>query len=269
MRIAFVSLLSFVIHVASATAIADGLATLEPDLPREQRMANQIADAILDGEPIELDDGGNHRFLGIYTPAAESAARGTVVVLHGRGFHPDWSDVVQPLRIGLTERGWNTLSIQLPVLQKTAKYNDYWQVFDAAVPRIDAAIAKARQQHSGKVVLVAHSCGAHMAQRWVRTKGKEASDQVDAFAGIGLGATDFGQPMREPFAIDLLSVPVLDLYAERDFPAVHRLAAERREALVRGGNVNSAQIVVPDADHYFADRGDALVDVLADWLSTL
>ncbi len=41
-----------------------------------------------------------------------------VLINHGRGFHPDWVDTVQPLRVGLVDYGWNTLSIQMPVLAK-------------------------------------------------------------------------------------------------------------------------------------------------------
>ena len=85
------------------------------DLEREQRLMDQIIDAILDGDPVMLDAAG-HEFLSIYTEADEP--KGAVLILHGRGFHPDWADTINPLRVGLIEHGWNTLSIQLPVLEK-------------------------------------------------------------------------------------------------------------------------------------------------------
>jgi hypothetical protein len=28
-----------------------------------------------------------------------------VLIIHGRGFHPDWVDTVQPLRVGLVDYG--------------------------------------------------------------------------------------------------------------------------------------------------------------------
>ena len=64
-------------------------------------------------------------------------------------------------------------------------------------------------------------------------------------------------------------MPVLDVYAELDFPNVQRLAPVRREAMQRGGHAHNAQIMVPDAEHYFVDRGQALLDVVAAWLDTL
>lgn len=253
---------------AAVSAAADRAGAV-PDLQREQRLRHEIEDAILDGEPVDLRSADGQRFLGIYTQSATGPARGALVILHGRGFHPDWADVVQPLRVGLTESGWDTLAIQLPVLEKEAKYYDYAGIFDAAGPRIEAAVAMARARSGGKVIVIAHSCGAHMANHWLRTRGRLAMATIDGFVGIGMGATDFGQPMREPFALDKMSVPILDIYAEHDFDAVHRLAPQRAAALQAGGNPHSAQVVVPDAEHYFVDRGEALVGVIADWLDRL
>lgn len=267
-QLAAVALLATTAVAAPVAGSVPGDETLRPDLAREQRMADEIRDAILDGEPLMLHGADGHAFLAIHTEAT-GAARGTVIVLHGRGFHPDWVDVVQPLRVGLTEHGWHTLSIQLPVLDKQAKYYDYVQIFDSASPRIEAAIEKARALADGPVVLAAHSCGNHMAQHWILTRGAAAVAMIDAFIGIGMGATDLGQPMRVPFALDLIDGPVLDLYAENDFRAVLRLAPQRLAAMRRAGNAKSAQRAVPDSEHYFVDRGDVLTGEVARWLQTL
>jgi len=251
------------------TVGADQASPGEPYLAREQRMAAEIVDAILDGEPIEIETEDGLSFLGIYTETAVLPVNGTVLILHGRGLHPNWTNVVHPLRVGLVEHGWNTLAIQLPVLTKGATYDDYFEVFDDAIPRIEAAIAFARAASGGTLVVLAHSCGTHMAQHWMHARSDTAPAQFDAFVGIGMGAIDIGQTMREPFALDKLPIPVLDVYAELDFPNVQRLAPVRREAMQRRGNVHSAQVVVPDAEHYFVDRGQALLDVVAAWLDTL
>jgi len=241
-------------------------AARQPDLARERRMADEIVDTILDGEPLQLSATDGQLFLGIYTNSTQAPARGTVIILHGRGFHPDWVDVVQPLRIGLSTHGWNTLSIQMPVLDASAKYFDYVQIFDWAGPRIEAAIATARSTAPGPVVLLAHSCASHMAQHWMNVKGAQAVGQFDAFVGIGMGATDYRQQMVEPFALDKIGGPILDVYAQQDFPAVRRLAPQRQAAMRRGGNPLNRQVVIPDAEHYFADRGEALVDAVSTWL---
>lgn len=255
------------------------LSATASDLQREQRMADEIIDTILDGDAVFLraDD---HEFLAIDTRAEE--ARGTAIILHGRGFHPDWPDAVNPLRVGLVEAGWNTLSLQMPVLQKQAKYYDYVPLFPEALPRIDAAIAYVHKQHTqpdskghgDSIVLIAHSCGAHMAMAWLETQLKTRSTSkqtlpIDAYVGIGMGATDYQQPMRHPFPLDRISVPVLDVYAEYDYPAVLKNAASRFAQIRSAGNPQSAQVMVEQADHYYTDRGDALSDVVSHWLNGL
>ena len=235
-------------------------------------MAEEIVDAILDGDAVFLK-ANDHEFLSIYTEAADAdeKIRGTAVILHGRGFHPDWQDAINPLRVGLTESGWNTLSVQMPVLEKQAKYYDYLPLFAEAIPRIEAAIAFAREQASGpqsshKIVLIAHSCGAHMAMAWADV---ESFESIDAYVGIGMGATDYKQPMKHAFPLDKIKVPVLDVYAENDYPAVMKMAAERLRLIRAAANKKSAQAVVKAADHYYVDRGEALTEVVEKWLQSL
>lgn len=233
------------------------------DLAREERLKDQIIDAILDGDPEMLSADG-HEFLSIYTEADE--AKGAVIILHGRGFHPDWADAVNPLRVGLVDHGWNSLSVQMPVLEKTAKYYDYLPVFKEASPRIEAAIDFLKQQGNDKIILIAHSCGAHMAMQYVRDNGES---RFDAYVGIGMGATDYKQPMLEPFPLDKMKKPILDVYGGDDYPAVQRLAAIRAQMMQDEGNVLSKQIVIPGADHYFTDMGEPLVEEVANWLKKI
>ncbi len=230
---------------------------------REQRLADEIIDSILDGDPEMLEADGNE-FLTIYTEADEP--KGAVIVMHGRGFHPDWADVVQPLRVGLVESGWSTLAIQMPVLEKTAKYYDYVPVFPEAIPRIEAGVEFLKDAGFKKIVFIAHSCGAHMAMEYVRQKGDAA---FDAYVGIGMGATDYKQPMRQPFPLDKITKPMLDVYGAEDFPAVHRLASERLQQIKSAGHAKSKQVKIPEANHYFTDQGDVLTETVAEWLNTL
>ena len=231
------------------------------DWQREQRLADEIIDAIVDGEPLWLHD-GQRDFLGIYTEA--DAPRGGVLVLHGRGFHPDWSDTVNPLRVGLAERGWNTLSLQMPVLGKQAKYYDYVPILAEAFPRIEAGEENKKKQGNTRIILIAHSCSFHMVNAWIRAGRLR---DIGALVGIGMGATDYKQKMVDPWQLDRLTIPVLDIYGAEDYPAVQRMAAQRLAAIQ--GNSRSRQVVVPGADHYFSDRGDTLVEQVSRWLDTL
>ena len=255
-RSTFVALL--VLALKSGTVFAEA-----PDFAREARMADEIVDAILDGDPEWLEADGRE-FLTIYTEADEPAT--AVIIMHGRGFHPDWADTVAPLRVGLVEHGYATLSMQMPVLDKEAKYYDYIPIFHHAFPRIEAGIRFLREQGYEKIVLLAHSCSVHMAMAWVRAQSER---DIDGFVGLGMGATDYKQPMHQPLALDWLRVPVLDLYGADDYPAVIRLAPSRKALIEKAGHALSQQTVLPDADHYFTDRGDALVETVAGWLDRL
>lgn len=234
------------------------------DLAREQRIGEQIVDAIFDGEPLTLR-AGDHDFLAIHMASSAEPPRGAAIILHGRGLHPDWDTVVKPLRTALPEQGWETLALQMPVLAKEAKYYDYETIFSEAHPRIDAAIAWLKQRGIERIVLIAHSCGAHMAMSWVRQGGTG----IDAYVGIGMGATDYQQPMHQPFPLDRLTVPVLDVYGEKDYPAVLAMAPERRALMTKGGNGQSQQLALHGADHYYAGQGEVLVTTVATWLNGL
>ena len=154
----------------------------------------------------------------------------------------------------------------MPVLEKEAKYYDYVPLFANADKRIDAGIAFLKQKGIAPVVLVAHSCGAHMAMNWINTRG---DGDIAAYVGLGMGATDFEQDMVQAFPLDKMKVPVLDVYGEKEYPQVISLAAERQTLMQKAGNSNSKQMVLPEADHYFKDKGEELNAVVANWLNSL
>jgi hypothetical protein len=246
-----------------STLLASEIEAAEPDYEREARLAEQIVDMILDGDAVWLE-ADQREFLSIYTEADDS--RAAVLIVHGRGFHPDWADAINPLRVGLVDNGYSTLSLQMPVLAKGAKYYDYVPIFGFAHARIEAGLRYLRDQGHRRVILLAHSCGVHMVMDWIRDNG-DAS--IDAFVGLGMGATDYGQPMRQPFPLAQMQVAVLDLYGADEFPAVLRTAAERKKLAEAAGHPRSSQLVLPQADHYFTDQDDALVATVSDWLDQL
>ena len=231
-----------------------------PDYGREARIAEQIEPGIFDGEPVWLE--ANERaFLGIYTEADD--ATGAVILLHGRDVNPEEQELIGPLRVGLTENGWSTLALQMPVLEKGKQYYDYLPVLPFAHERIESAIQFLRDKAYRTVVLGAHSCGAHMANHWLNANGDQ---QIDGYIAMGLGATDRGQALKTPFPIASMTVPVLDIYGENEFERPLSLVADRQEMLAQNGHPLSTQIKVPGANHYFTDSGEVMVDLLAGWL---
>ena len=250
----------------SIAVCSAGLAAGPPvsDLERERRLAEQTVDAIFDGEPLMLNAAG-HEFLGIYTRSESGPERGAAIILHGRGTHPDWEQVAGPLRKALPAHGWSTLSLQMPVLGKDASYYDYVEIMPEAIPRIEAALDYLREQGTERIILIAHSCGVHMSMAWIQQHGDAG---IDAYIGIGMGATDYRQPMRKPFPFDRIRVPLLNVYGENDYPAVQRQAAQLEPVLAQI-NSRSAQRLIPGADHYFSGHEEQLGAAVSDWLDTL
>jgi len=235
------------------------------DLEKETRLKNQIIDYIMDGEALMLR-ADNHAFLSIYMQADQQPPKGGVILMHGRGLHPNWPNVIYPLRTRLPAYGWNTLSIQMPVLDNQSTFYDYLDILPEAYPRISAAVAFLRQQGIKRIVLLAHSCSVHMSIGWLEQHPEE---NIYAYIGIGMGSIDRGQPMRKPFPLETFDMPLLDIRGEYDYPAVQGQAANRWKRIQQAGNPGSRQLEIDGADHYFNDRDDALLAAVVDWLNSL
>lgn len=247
-----------------STALLAASTSRASDLEREQRLADEIVETILDGEPVTLTAAG-HDFLGIYTESVTEPALGAAIILHGRGTHPDWAQVAGPLRIALPEQGWSTLSLQMPVLAKDASFYDYEPVFPEAGPRIDAGITYLKEQGIERIALIAHSCSVHMSMAWLEQQG---SKDISAYIGIGMGATDYQQPMRKPFPLDRVELPLLNIYGSEDYPAVQKLATAMAPVLA-DIHPDSRQLRIDGADHYFDGYEEELAAAITDWLASL
>lgn len=233
------------------------------DLAREQRIAEQIEDAILDGDPVYLDDAG-HPFLGIYMRSDADQVKGAVLVLHGRGANPDWIDVVQPLRIGLTEHGWDTLSIQLPVAYAGADDREWLTLVPQAAPRISAAVEFLKQRKILNIALVAHSFGSRMAAAYL---ADNPAPEIKAFVAIGMSADKKNRNSGSLGALRKITLPTYDLYGERDLPQVLDSAKERRLAARDADNKAYRQYQAANADHFFSGQDRHLLSLVRTWLN--
>ncbi len=229
------------------------------DLEKEKRWADQVVDAIIDGEAVWLNDGKNN-FLSIYTEAEENTAR-TVIVMHGTGIHPDWQQVVQPLRVGLTSHNWNTLSIQMPILANDAEYLDYAPLYDEVAPRIDAAIKYLKEHGSKEIVLIGHSQGSAMTAYYLST----TEQNVKGFVAIGMAAFAKDPRMNSIKSLAKITVPVLDLYGDEDLENILASVESRAAAAQKAGNKNYTQIKIK-GNHFFDDNEETLVETVAEWL---
>lgn len=229
------------------------------DLAKEKRWADQVVDAIIDGEAVWMNDGTSD-FLGIYTEAAEDKGR-AVIVMHGTGIHPNWQQVVQPLRVGLTDYNWNTLSIQMPILPNEAEYDEYAPLYDEVAPRIKAAIKYLKDNGSSNIVLIGHSLGATMAAYALATSDIE----VKGFVAIGMGSYGDDPRMVPTNSIEKITIPVLDLYGNDDFKEVLETTKARAAAAEKAGNKDYKQVEIK-GNHFFDGEEDSLVETVAGWL---
>ncbi len=210
---------------------------------REQRWADEITPSILVGDPVQLATPDGRKFLGIYAP--NSKAQAGVVVVHGLGVHPDWG-LINPLRSQLSEQGYATLSVQMPVLAAEARGDQYPPLFPEAAARIAAAVKFLQDKGHKKVAIVSHSYGSRMTNVLLNQADAPA---ITAWVSIGI-LGEYTRPAT-------FKAPVLDLYGEKDFPEILEFAAKRAAAIqkVRG----SAQVRVAGADHFFNGMDNELV----------
>lgn len=229
------------------------------DLEKEKRWADEVVDSIMDGEAVWLNDGKND-FLGIYTDAEEDKHR-AVIVVHGTGVHPNWQQVIQPLRVGLTEHNWNTLSIQMPVLSNDANHEEYAPLYSEVAPRINAAIADLISRGNKKIFLIGHSQGATMLAYYL-TASKQ---NINGFVAIGMSS--FGNDLRQSGINSLksISIPVLDLYGLEDLDMVLNTIEARAQAARESDNKNFTQIQLT-GNHFFEGENETLIETVAEWL---
>jgi len=256
---------------------------LATDKEKEKRWAEQISDSLVDGEAIKLSDGKND-FLAIDTRAdtnsdsqsdtpddvsqeqpssTKNRSDTGIIILHGIGIHPDWETVIQPLRVQLAEQGWNTLSLQMPVLNNDAKARDYQPLMKEVPARIDAGIRQMAKEGAKKIVIIAHSMGAQMANYYLAHKKVYREAQTDtpivAYIGIGMGAGNTK-------SLKKIKLPILDLYGSEDLPSVKESAPMR--ATAASHNKKYKQKMVKGANHFFEGKDDKLVKVVAEALDS-
>ena len=220
------------------------------DYEREARWAKETLATLMVGEAVQIEQKNGHRFLGLYTPAAQP--RGAVIIAHGRGWGPDF-ELYGVLRTTLAEAGYSTLSIQLPVLPGTAKIGDYLPMFPDSTERFTLAVEWLHAKGFKKVAIVSHSLGATMANQYLITAPNPA---VDAWVFISII-----NGLEDMFRI---KIPVLDVYGTLDWQVTRYGGEERRAQIIK--TPGSEQVVIQGAEHFYEQQTDELTRVIATFL---
>ena len=237
----FISLILLSFSVFAAT---------ESDYAKEKRWANQVEDSLLDGDAVWLSS-NNHKFLTIFTES-ETESQKAAIIIHGIGAHPDWQQVVQPLRVSLTQYGYHTLSIQMPILANGVAGKEYLPLFPKGDARIKAAVEFLNKKGMKVNLLVAHSLGSSMALHFLANNNNSFSH----FIGIGM---NFGSLQY----LEKLTIPILDLYGTDDIGPVLDSVAKRKLASKNNSKYTQVQV---KADHFFSNNDELLIETVTNWL---
>ena len=227
------------------------------DLEKEQRWREQVEDSIMDGEAVDLVVEGRKIFA-IYMEAEDGSDKGMIVV-HGTGIHPNWQQVVQPIRVEMAAHGWNTLSIQMPILHNEAQYEEYVALYPEVPPRLRAAEAFLKDRGIQTLLIAAHSQGATMSSYYL---SRHPSD-VKGLIAIGMGATQKDSHINSAQSLKKITIPVLDLYGDDDLPGVLDTVDARTESSAH--NAQYSQQMIKGANHFFDGMDDELVSAVAGW----
>lgn len=232
------------------------------DLLREQRNAYEIRNNLAVGKAIDLK-AGEQEFLAIHQESGSKEIKGAVILLHGMGSNPAWAAVVQPLRTGLAEQGWETLSLQMPLAPLGVASANYEPLIPEAAPRISAAIEFLKQRKIKKIVIIGHSLGARMG---LEALAAGLPKEVIAFVAIG-APTQVDEPGTGTLgALNKIKLPLLDIFGSRDFPSIMAGAKARETAAHDAGNNGYQQIEIVGADHFFQGMEDGLLARVRSWI---
>lgn len=233
-----------------AGLLVAGASAPAQDYEREARWAEQTQAGLMVGDAVQLEQKNGHRFLCLYTRAANE--RGAVVIAHGRGWSPDY-DLYGDLRTRLADAGYSTLSIQMPVLPSTAKIGDYLPTFPDADERLALAIGWLRARGEAKVAIVSHSLGATMANHYlIRTPDPGVEAWV--FLSIINGLEDMYR----------IKIPVLDVFGSQDWDVTRFGADERKAQIAR--IAGSQQVIIAGGQHFYEDKREALTALIVAFL---
>jgi hypothetical protein len=133
--------------VAAETSAPAPVASERPPTPsRGDAMAADLARQLSASEFVSMKEGDGD-FVALWRPANVGAPKGIIILLPGEGESADWPSGIGPLRRGLPDHGWHTLSLSLPdspalILPPTAAAVEQAPEAPGAEPDIEAEPAE-------------------------------------------------------------------------------------------------------------------------------
>ncbi len=240
------------------------IAASKSDLAKEKRWEEQIVPSILVGEDVKLK-AGEVEFLALYAEPTTDEVKGGLLILHGIGVHPAWPDVIDPIRMAFPDKGWHTLSLQMPILKNEAEGDEYAPLFDEVPGRIQAGVDYLKGKGVNRIIIIGHSMGVTMANYYLATKPDSAVNAiVSAASGPGYPKH---KNMDSLANFKKIKLPYFDIYGTEDSKRVTNAADARAEAAKQMNKNNYTLVKVPGANHFYAGKQQELIQVIDDWLA--
>jgi len=202
------------------------------------------------GEVLEIP-AGNNSFRAIFRARQHGQPRGGIVLLHDRATAANSLEVMRPLRLGLAQAGWDTLSLQL-----SSSRGD--QPGDAVTTtRLRAGLDWLRTRKLTRLAVVALGDSAGAALAFAADKPPpelKALVLVSAVIEPQTTATT-----------EVPQLPLLEVHAERDHPLVLEGIAARK-GYAHGGADYSQRVVSGASAGYFGLE-EGLLSLIRGWLA--
>jgi hypothetical protein len=232
-----------------------------PDFERELRWRNEVVPSLVVGDAIDLDVNGK-KVLALLT-RGKPDFKGkpdlpAIVLVHGVGVHPDHG-IIGILRNSLSDLGYTTLSVQMPVLPKeTTDSAQYAAIFSHSTARIAAAsqyLTKEKLDATG-LVLLSHSMGSWMSNVYLQDSAKAPFVAWVCLSITGrIGSTGEHR------------LPILDIQAENDLEPVRRGSWLR--AIKVMNHPGSKRIEIVGANHFYEKQEAQLLKEVDGFLKVL
>jgi hypothetical protein len=249
--------------VRTILAIALLPGAVDAEAPPGNRLApGHPPSAEIQGELIELESDSG-RFAAIFFAHRGTKARGAIILLHDQAGNANGLEVIRPLRLGLARAGWDTLSLQLPSASRDERRAAWRSRRKQILSRLQAGLNwLGSREPANRVILAQGDSGSTVLAHALESPPAELKALVLVSAVVDSPAQ--GTPIP---AGDRTPLPVLDIYAQRDYPDVVLNAQARRDLAALDARSKIQQRVVDGATGGFFGLEDDLLARISNWLA--
>jgi len=245
-------------------------------------------------EIVWLETGIKRKTFALFTDAENIDIQGGAIILSDFNQHPDWPQITRQLRKALPRFGWQTLSIQMPIIENHPTNIELERQYNAVGSRIQAGIDHFKEKGVQNIVLIGRSQTANIAIRYTAEISQQIQDEenpeesaIQALVCISA----FDSPwLNVSESIRQIPIAILDIFGENDIPEVLMSAKKRliasqfsaklkhrpttlpssrkvqKLAINKTGNLRYRQAVIAGADHQFTRQDRELVKYIRGWL---